>query len=181
MVKNGRKWLKVVKNYLYLHDNLFDCMATFIGDYTCKADSKGRITLPSAFMKQMKEASGHRFVVKKDIFEKCLVLYPIDEWERQNQLIRSKINPYNKEHNKFLRNFYRGTAEIVLDGNNRLLIPKRLLELVEIDKEVVLAGQDGKIEVWAKSLYEQVEEPEEEFAQLAEKIMGKTINDQNED
>jgi MraZ protein len=149
-------------------------MATFIGDYTCKVDEKGRVTLPSAFKKQMDSASGDRFVVKKDIFEKCLVLYPFDEWERQNRMIRERINPYNKEHNKFLRNFYRGTAELTLDGNSRLLIPRRLLDLVEASREVIMAGQDGKIEIWASHLYDQMEESEDDFAMLAEKIMGNT-------
>jgi MraZ protein len=154
-------------------------MTMFIGDYTCRADAKGRITFPSAFKKQTTSASGDRFVVKKDIFEKCLVLYPMDEWERQNEIIRKRLNPYNKEHNKFLRNFYKGTAEVTLDGNNRLLIPKRLLDLVEISKEVILAGQGDKIEIWAKELYDKVDEPEEDFAKLAENIMGNTGNEEN--
>lgn len=155
-------------------------MTTFIGDYTGKVDAKGRLTFPSTLKKQMSSASGDRFVVKKDIFEKCLVLYPMEEWERQNSLIRNRINPYNKEHNKFLRNFYKGTAEVVMDGNNRLLIPKRLLELVGISKDVVLAGQDGKIEIWDKQLYDKVDESEEDFAELAEKIMGNTLNEEND-
>lgn len=154
-------------------------MTMFIGDYTCRADAKGRITFPSAFKKQISSASGDRFVVKKDIFEKCLVLYPMDEWERQNEIIRKRLNPYSKEHNKFLRNFYKGTAEVTLDGNNRLLIPKRLLDLVEISKEVILAGQGDKIEIWAKELYDKVDEPEEDFAKLAENIMGNTGNEEN--
>ena len=156
-------------------------MTTFIGDYTCKADAKGRITFPSAFKKQISSASADRYVVKKDIFEQCLVLYPMEEWERQNEIIRQRINPYNKEHNKFLRNFYKGTAEVTLDGNNRLLIPKRLLDLVEISKEVVLAGQGNKIEIWAKELYDRVDEPEEDFAKLAENIMGNTGNHENDE
>lgn len=155
-------------------------MTTFIGDYNCRVDEKGRVTFPSSLKKQMDAASQNRFVVKKDIFEQCLVLYPIEEWERQNAIIRSKINPYNKEHNKFLRNFYRGSAEIVLDGNNRLLIPKRLLELAEISKEAILAGQYGKIEIWSKELYETAEESHEDFAALAEKIMGGNSNLENE-
>jgi len=155
-------------------------MTTFIGDYNCRVDEKGRVTFPSSLKKQMDAASQNRFVVKKDIFEQCLVLYPIEEWERQNAIIRSKVNPYNKEHNKFLRNFYRGSAEIILDGNNRLLIPKRLLELAEISKEAILAGQYGKIEIWSKELYEAVEESNEDFAALAEKIMGGNSNLENE-
>jgi len=152
-------------------------MATFIGDYHCKVDSKGRIMLPSAFKKQMPASAKDRFVIKKDIFERCLVMYPMDEWERQNTIIRSKINPYNKEHNAFLRGFYKGTAELVLDSNNRILIPKRLLESFIEDSEVVLAGQDGRIEIWSGKLYESVADNADEFASLAEKILGAT--DQN--
>lgn len=147
-------------------------MATFIGDYTCRVDAKGRIILPSAFKKQMPAAAMDKFVVKKDIFEKCLVLYPMDEWDRQNSIIRERINPYNKEHSRFLRGFYKGTAEVVLDASNRILVPKRLLDLVQIKSEVVLAGQDGKIEIWSGSLYNEQESEADEFAQLAERIMG---------
>lgn len=155
-------------------------MTTFIGDYNCKVDEKGRVTFPSSLKKQMSSATQGRFVVKKDIFEQCLVLFPIEEWERQNSIIRSKINPYNKEHNKFLRNFYRGSAEIVLDGNNRMLIPKRLLELADISKEAILAGQDGRIEIWAKEMYNSTEEGSDDFAALAEKIMGGDLNLEND-
>lgn len=155
-------------------------MTTFIGDYDCKVDIKGRVTFPAQLKKQMDSVSDGRFVVKKDIFEQCLVLFPMHEWERQNEIIRSKINPYNREHNKFLRNFYMGSAEIVLDSNNRLLIPKRLLDLAKITKEAILAGQDGKIEIWSKELYDSAEENQDDFASLAEKIMGGNINQEIE-
>ena len=149
-------------------------MPTFIGEYPCKVDAKGRIMLPSTFKKQMPASASTAFVVKKDIFEKCLILYPLDEWQRQNDLIRQKLNPYNKEHNLFLREFNRGVAEIELDSTNRLLISKRLLETAEIKNDVVLAGMDGKIEIWAKELYEQIAPSPEDFAALAEKIMQTT-------
>ncbi len=145
-------------------------MAYFIGDHTCKLDSKGRILFPAALKKQLKSESD-RFVIKKDLFENCLVLYTNDEWERQNQLIRSVTNPFNKEHNRFVRGFSRGTAEIILDASSRMLIPKRLLDLIGADKEIVLSGQDSKIEVWTKEAYDGLEEDENEFASLAEKIM----------
>lgn len=149
-------------------------MATFLGDYTCKLDEKGRVVLPAAFKKAIPAEARETFVVKKDIYEKCLVLYPLNEWERQVEMIRANLNPYNKEHNAFLRGFYKGTAELVLDATNRLLIPKRLLDEASIGKEAVLAGQDGKIEVWAKEAYESIDVGDN-FALLAEKIMGGTI------
>ncbi len=147
-------------------------MATFIGDYSCKIDAKGRLIFPSAFKKQMPTASQDHFVVRRDIFEQCLVLYTSDDWEEQMNKIRSSINPYNREHNMFLRNFFKGTAELVLDSSNRLLIPKRLLEIAGIKKEVVLAGQDGRIEIWASEKYDKIDMPVDDFADLAEKLMG---------
>jgi MraZ protein len=153
-------------------------MTIFIGDYTCKVDAKGRVMFPAAFKKQMPPASQDKYVIKKDIYEKCLVLYPMDEWERQNQLIRQNINPYNKDHNRFLREFFKDTAEAELDSNNRFLIPMRLLNLVGIDKEteVVLAGQLGKIEIWAKEQYDKTSEQIDDFGELANKILGGSIN-----
>ncbi|MCK9208395.1 MAG: division/cell wall cluster transcriptional repressor MraZ [Salinivirgaceae bacterium] len=152
-------------------------MTNFVGDHPCKLDGKSRILFPAALKKQM-EGDNDRFVVKKDLFENCLVLYTLQEWERQNQQIRQKINTFNKEHNTFLRGFYRGTAEVILDSSSRLLIPKRLLDIVGIDKEVILAGQDAKIEIWAKEAYENLAHDEEDFAALAEKIMQGTKSEE---
>jgi len=152
-------------------------VATFIGDYTCKVDVKGRIILPAAFKKQMPADADDHFVVRRDIFENCLVLYSGEDWNRQIEKIRKRLNPYNREHNMFLRNFFKGTAELALDNNNRLLIPKRMLELIGADRDVVLAGQDGRIEIWAADGYEKIDLPANEFANLAEKLLGTGLND----
>jgi MraZ protein len=152
-------------------------MITFIGDYSCRLDDKGRVLLPSAFIRQMATGMQEKFVLKKDIFESCLVLYPMNEWERQNQILRQNTNPYNREHNKFLRGFFKGTAEVTLDASNRLLIPKRLLDEVGADREIVMAGQLGRIEIWTKDDYDKVDGGDENFALLAEKIMGNLIRD----
>ena len=150
-------------------------MATFIGDYTCKIDAKGRIILPMVFKKQLPASAPDHFVVRRDIFERCLVLYSGEDWNRQIEKIRSRINPYKREHNLFLRNFFKGTAELTLDNNNRLLIPRRLLDLAGIKRDVVLAGQDGRIELWAADLYEKIDMPVDDFANLAEKLLGNRL------
>ena len=155
-------------------------MATFIGDYTCKADIKGRIILPMAFKKQMPADAQDHFVVRKDIFENCLVLYSIEDWNRQLDKIRKRINPYNREHNMFLRNFFKGTAELSLDNNNRLLVPKRLMDLIGAERDVVLAGQDGRIEIWAEKDYDKIDMAAGDFANLAEKLMGGSLTDPEE-
>jgi len=160
-----------VRNFITLQvEKQISYMANFIGDYTCKVDSKGRVLFPAGLKKQTGDKV-YSFIVKKDLFEHCLVLYTNEEWERQNKIIRSQINTFNKEHNRFLRGFYRGTAEVTLDGNGRMLIPKRLLDVAGIDKEVVFSGQDSKIEIWSKDIYNNLIEDETEFAKLAEQIM----------
>ena len=147
-------------------------MASFIGEISCKLDTKGRILFPAAFKKQIPAAAQEKFVIKKDIFEDCLVLYPFNEWERQVDIIRKKLNPYNKDHNRFLRGFFRGTAEIELDASNRILLPKRLVEKIKAEKELVLIGLDTKLEIWSKELYEELNNQDDDFAQLAEDILG---------
>ncbi len=148
-------------------------MTTFIGDITFKLDTKGRFLFPSAYKKQITTSIRDSYVVKKDVFEKCLILYQIDEWERQVNIIRSKLNPYNREHSNFLRGFYKNTAEVTLDGNNRILISKKLLSLIDAKKELQLIGMDNKIEIWAKENYENIEDNDDDFALLTEKILGK--------
>jgi len=152
-------------------------MSTFIGDYPCKVDVKGRIILPAAFKKQMPSGAEDRFVVRKDIFENCLILYSVEDWNSQLEKIRKRMNPYNREHNMFLRNFFKGTAELALDNNNRFLVPKRLMELIGASRDVVLAGQDGRIEIWAAEAYEKIGMPAEDFANLAEKLLGGSFNE----
>lgn len=148
-------------------------MSNFIGDHNCKIDSKGRLLMPSALKKQMDPGEDERFVIKKDIYEKCLVLYPMAEWIRKSNYIKEKINPFDEEESRFLREFFKGTADVSLDANNRLLVPRRMLDLIEADKELVLAGQFDKIEIWSKENYDKVGEDSVAHQALAKKIMGK--------
>jgi len=146
-------------------------MFTFIGDFDCRTDAKGRIVFPSAFKKVLGEGDV-RLVVRKDLFEPCLILYPFSVWEEELSRIRGKLNPYNREHNRFLRNFFRGSAEIALDGNGRFLVPRRLMEQIGAQREVVLLGVDRTSEVWEKGQYLDGGLSRDELGILAEKILG---------
>ena len=150
-------------------------MVTFIGEYNCKIDPKGRLMLPMAFKKQMQGSNQDRFVIKKDVYVNCLVLYPYDEWQKQCEKLNSKDEGADRDMDRFVRLFTRGAAEVMLDANNRMLVPKRLLEQIKADKEVVLAGQFGKIEVWSREDYDNQDIDEDEFARLADKVIkGRT-------
>ncbi|MBN1183679.1 MAG: hypothetical protein JXB49_15415 [Bacteroidales bacterium] len=176
MGQNGSKW-----EYFHIFTlNYPDYMINFIGDYNCKLDAKGRLMLPSTFLKQMGEGVPAKLIVKKDVFESCLVIYPESEWDKQVKLLKKKLNPYKREHNTFMRVFFKGVAELAIDSNNRILLPKRLLELIDADKEVALAGQPGKIELWAKTKYDNVELGDDEFANMAENLLDGLIDELEE-
>lgn len=147
-------------------------MVTFIGDYPCRLDAKGRVMLPSAFRKLLVGVSEGRCVLRINLYEKCLDLYPLSEWERQVELVRSKVNPFDRKHAGFLREFFRGTAEVLMDANGRILIPRKFFELVGLSKDVTLAGQDGKIEIWDTETYEESALSQNVFSEMANDILG---------
>ena len=99
-------------------------MTNFIGEFECKLDAKGRLMLPSSLRKQLDPAAQERFVMNRG-FEKCLVLYPKNDWEYISAEV-NKLNQYVKKNREFIRYFYRGATELGLDGTGRMLFPKRL-------------------------------------------------------
>ncbi|MDQ3072126.1 MAG: division/cell wall cluster transcriptional repressor MraZ [Bacteroidota bacterium] len=143
----------------------------FLGEYECKLDTKGRFILPTGLKKQVPQEAQDRFVVNRG-FEKCLVMYPRNEWEQIAEEI-NKLNPYVKRNREFIRYFFRGATELTLDSASRLLLPKRLQEYAGINKDIVLFAHTNKVEIWAQELYDNVlgNEPED-FAGLAESVMG---------
>ena len=148
-------------------------MAKFIGCYKAKVDDKGRLIFPPAFKSSMGEGASLRFVVKKSLFADCLEMYTFDEWEKDSEAVRSRLNPFNREHDRFWREYMRGTADVEPDGKlGRMTIPKALLEKAGIGKDVVFAGSNHLIEIWDKEKYEAREMSSEDFVALAEKILG---------
>lgn len=147
-------------------------MPAFIGDYMCKADSKYRVVVPASFRKVMEASEQVLFVLRKNVFEACIDMYPYDEWEKRISKLRSELNLLNRKHAAFLREFCRGTQEVEMDANGRILLPRRMLEEVGIDKELVFAAQDSMIQIWDAKAYEDVAVDGEELGKMAEEIFG---------
>ena len=147
-------------------------MTNLIGEYECRIDDKGRIILPSGLKKQIPQEAQDRFVINRG-FESCLALYPMNEWKRISDEV-NRLNLYNRKNRNFVRYFYRGASELVLDSSNRLLLPKTLLGYAGIQRDVILFAFSNRIEVWAKDKYENLMTVEpEDFALLAEEVMDK--------
>lgn len=154
-------------------------MPHFLGEYECKLDAKGRIMVPANLRKQLPEAEREGLVINRG-FEKHLVIYPRKEWDLILDDL-SKLNHYEKKNRDFVRYFTRGATEIVPDSAGRILFPKTLLEYAGIGTDIVLTGNLNKIEVWAQNAYdEQLDNEPENFAKLAEEVMGNPKNNAGE-
>lgn len=148
-------------------------MPKFIGEYCVKLDDKGRLVFPSAFKAVFAADEKLSLVVKRDLFENCLCMYTVQEWEKESEGVKSRLNFFNKEHAEFWREYMRERALVEPDEKlGRISIPKKLLIGIQAGKEVVFAGNDHKIEIWAKETYEAKRMDGEAFAALAVKILG---------
>ncbi len=150
-------------------------MVNLIGTYECKADVKGRLLVPAPIKKQLAAVLQEGFVLKRAVFQPCLELYPMSEWNTMMQKV-NKLNRFVKKNNDFIRRFTAGVKIIELDGTGRLLIPKDLHSFAGISKQVVLAAVGNIIEVWDKERYEKaIDDATVDFADLAEEVMGGEI------
>lgn len=146
-------------------------MSHFLGEFECKLDAKGRLSIPSGLKRQLPEAEREGLVINRG-FEKHLVIYTRKEWDSIVEDL-SKLNQYEKRTREFIRYFTRGATELSVDAAGRILLPKSLMEYAGIDAEVVLACQFNKIEVWDQKAYDaQMDSEPENFANLAEEVMG---------
>lgn len=147
-------------------------MQHFIGTYECKADVKGRIMLPIALKKQLAENINDGFVLKRAVFNACLELYPLKQWEKLMEKV-NQLNRFNKKNNDFIRRFTAGVRLVEIDTSGRLLIPKDLVQHAAIQKETVISSAVNILEIWDKAHYEEaISEATVDFGALAEEVMG---------
>lgn len=151
-------------------------MDSIIGTYECKVDAKGRLLLPAPFKKQLAASLQEGFVLKRSVFQPCLELYPMSEWNVMMQKI-NKLNRFVKKNNDFIRRFTAGVKVVEIDNLGRLLVPKDLTTFAHISKDIVLSSAVNIIEIWDKEMYEKaIDDTVVDFADLAEDVMG-NLND----
>jgi MraZ protein len=133
--------------------------------------------MPVALKKQLNPVLQNGFVLKRAVFQPCLELYPMSEWEVLMQKI-NKLNKFKKKNNDFIRRFTAGVKVVEIDSNGRLLIPKDLTVFAEISKNIVVSSAINIIEIWDKDKYEQaIDDATGDFADLAEEVMGQDDDD----
>jgi MraZ protein len=132
---------------------------------------------PSALKKQLAPVMQNGFVLKRAVFQPCLELYPMSEWESLMQKV-NKLNRFKKKNNDFIRRFTAGVKVVELDSSGRLLIPKDLIAFAGISKELVVSSAVNIVEIWDKDNYEKaIDDAAMDFADLAEDVMGQDDDD----
>lgn len=155
-------------------------MIRFLGNIEAKTDAKGRVFIPATFRKQLQAASEESLVLRKDVFQDCLVLYPESVWYKTQNELRRRLNKWNAQQQAVFRQFVSDAEVVAPDGNGRILIPKRYLQMAGIGSEVRFIGMDNTIEIWAKERAEAPFMEAEAFAQAVQEVLGNELWEENE-
>ena len=135
----------------------------FLGNIEAKTDSKGRAFLPAVFRKVLQASGEENLVLRKDIFQQCLVLFPESVWNGRVDLLKSQLAPWKPAHQQILRQFVSEAEVVSLDGNGRFLISKRLQRAAGLEQDLRFIGVDDTIEIWSPQHLEKVLKSDEEF------------------
>lgn len=144
----------------------------FIGNIEAKIDQKGRAFLPSVFRKELQMGGGESLVLRKDVFQHCLVLYPESVWNELSDSMRQRLNRWNPKEQLVYRQFMADAEVVTLDGNGRFLISKRSQEFAGIGTDLTFIGMGDTIEIWAKENAQQPFIDQEEFGNALSEMMG---------
>ena len=133
--------------------------------------------IPSPLKRQLSAALKEGFVLKRAVFQPCLELYPMSEWEALMQKV-NKLNRFKKKNNDFIRRFTAGVKLIEMDASGRILVSKDLVAFAGISKDIVVSAVGNIMEIWDKTNYEKaIDDAVVDFADLAEEVMGQDDDD----
>ena len=143
-----------------------------LGNIEAKTDAKGRVFLPATFRKVLQASGEENLVLRKDVFQACLVLYPESVWNEQMDHLRRRLSRWNARHQLIFRQFVADVELVALDGNGRFLIPKRYLKMAQIEQTVKFVGMGDTIEIWRSTGNDEPFMEASSFGQALEEIMG---------
>lgn len=144
----------------------------FLGNIEAKTDAKGRAFLPAVFRKVLQASGDENLVLRKDVFQKCLVLYPESVWNERLDLLKGQLRQWKPVHQQMFRQFVSEAEVVTLDGNGRFLISKRLQRVADISQDIQFIGMDDTIELWSPENLQQTLQSEEDFSKEFENIMN---------
>ena len=142
----------------------------FLGNIEAKIDVKGRVFFPALFRKELQKAGEECMVMRKDVFQSCLVLYPESVWNEQLDHLRARLSRWNARSQMVYRQFVADVELVTLDGNGRFLIPKRYVQMADLHQEVKFIGMGDTIELWGNEQAAGTITEVEDFQQALEQL-----------
>lgn len=146
----------------------------FVGTIEAKVDKKGRVFLPAAFRKALPlQEDGLSLIMRKDLFEDCLILYTEETWQSRLNELNSKLSVWSRDDQAMKRRFSADAEWLTLDNNGRILLPKRYLAKVNIENDVTFIGMDDTIEIWATNKLHEHQDSDDFAAALEQRMTEK--------
>lgn len=124
----------------------------FRGINEIQLDDKGRVTIPTRYRQQLEQDSKNHLVTTIDTEARCLLLYPLPDWEAIEQKLE-KLPSFNRQARRIQRLLLGHATEAELDSQGRILIPQPLREYAGLQKSIILVGQGKKFEIWDVSIW----------------------------
>lgn len=147
-------------------------MIQFLGNIDAKIDAKARVFVPAAFRKLLLASGQTTLILRKDIFQDCLVLYPETVWEKEVAILRAKLSRWDNAQQKVFRQFVLGAERLDIDASGRILVPRKYLDMVGVESDVTFVGVDNTIELWAKDLIDKTLLSAEDFGEQLQQLMS---------
>jgi MraZ protein len=147
-------------------------MFQFLGNIEAKIDAKARLFVPVVFRKILQSSGCNTLILRKDLFQDCLVLYPLAVWEEEVAGLRSRLNRWDMEQQALFRQFVVDAEQLEMDANGRILIPKRYCRMVGITADVRFLGVDNTIEIWTNEALDKTLIPVGDFSSRIQALMN---------
>ena len=132
----------------------------FRGQFRYAVDHKGRIAVPAVFRRAL-EAANQRTLVLTKGYDGEIEAHPLEEWERFEEGTLLAIPRYKKETRRFMRRRAASAAEVDMDSQGRIMLPRHLAEYAHIEGEAIITGAISHFEIWNPSVFEKFEEESE--------------------
>lgn len=147
-------------------------MLNFLGNIEAKIDTKARVFVPAAFRKILQSSGEATLILRKDIFQDCLILYPQQVWEEEVSQLRSRLNRWDKSQQQLFRQFVVDAERVEMDANGRILIPKRYIQMLNIESDLVFLGVDNTIEIWTREALNSTMISGDDFSMQIQQLMS---------
>ena len=124
----------------------------FISSHIVSVDTKGRIGIPARFREVLHASFGGQLVLLD--MDGCIFAYPMEEWRQRFSDKFRELPTHREDVRRYLRSMYARATQCEIDRQGRILLPARLREAAQIQKEAVIVGMENKFEIWGREQWE---------------------------